>query len=368
MAERKSYTQEFKFEAARLFEQDCKPAAQPTRKLGVPRNRLYKLKVYLLSFVIFTVGLAFFAAVATAADSTYPTRLINMIVAYPAGGSTDIAARIIAQKLAPVFSQTIIVDNRAGASGTIGAGVVMRAEPDGHTLLFGSSAELTIYRTLLKNLPYDTLKDFQPVTLVGRVPFMLVVNPSVPVGTVKELVALAKAKPGTLNFASFGTGTSNHLTGEAFRAATGVNIVHVPYKGSAPAIVDLLGGHVHMTFDAVPVVLPHVRAGKLKALAVATAKRSPLAPDVPTMDEAGVAGFTGGTWWGVLAPARTPAPVVERLAKEIGAIVRTSEVSQTFTARGFEPVGNTPAEFRAFIESETRRWLKVAQDAGLKPE
>jgi tripartite-type tricarboxylate transporter receptor subunit TctC len=328
----------------------------------------YKWKIRILNFVLLGVGMAFFAAAAVAADSVYPTRTISMIVGYPAGGSTDIAARIIAQRLAPVFSQAVIVDNRAGASGTIGAGAVMRAEPDGHTLLFGSSAELTIYRTLLKNLPYDTLKDFQPVTLVGRVPFMLVVHPSVSANSVKELVALAKAKPGTLNFASFGHGTSNHLVGEAFRAATGVNIVHVPYKGSAPAIVDLLGGHVHMAFDAVPVVLQHVRTGKLKALAVATSKRSPLAPDVPTMDEAGIAGFTGGTWWGVLAPARPPAPVVERLAKEIAAIVRTPEVSQTFTERGFESVGNTPAEFRAFIESETRRWLKVAQDAGLKPE
>ena len=337
MAECKGYTQEFKFEAVRLFEQSCKPVAQSTRKLGVSRNRLYRLKVCMLSLVTFAVGLAFFTAEATAADSTYPTRTINMIVAYPAGGSTDIAARIIVQNLAPVLSQTVIIDNRAGASGTIGAGVVMRAEPDGHTLLFGSSAELTIYRTLLKNLPYDTLKDFQPVTLVGRVPFMLVVNPSVPAGTVKELIALAKAKPGTLNFASFGTGASNHLTGEAFRAVTGVNIVHVPYKGSAPAIVDLLGGHVHMTFDAVPVVLPHVRTGKLRALAVATSKRSPLAPDVPTMDEAGVAGFTGGTWWGVLAPARTPAPVVERLAKEIAAIVRTSEVSRTSSSAALNP-------------------------------
>ena len=220
----------------------------------------------------------------------------------------------------------------------------------------------------MKNPPYDSRKDFQPVTLVGRVPFMLVIHPSVAASSVKELVFLAKAKPGTLNFASFGNGTSNHLVGEAFRAATGINIVHIPYKGSAPAITDLLGGQVQMTFDTVPVVLPQARAGKLKALAVATPKRSPLAPEVPTMDEAGVAGFFGGTWFGVLAPARTPPSVVARLHKEIGAILRAPDVVQTFTDRGIEPGGNSAAEFRAFIEAESRRWLKVAQDAGVKPE
>jgi tripartite-type tricarboxylate transporter receptor subunit TctC len=308
------------------------------------------------------------AVAAAAAETAYPTRPIRLIVGYPPGGSTDIAARLIGQKLAPVFSQSIVIDNRSGASGTIGAGIVVKAEPDGYTLSFAASPEVAIYRALMKNPPYDSLRDFQPVTLVGRVPFMLVVHPSVSANSVKELVALAKAKPGTLNFASFGNGTSNHLAGEAFRAATGIDIVHVPYKGSAPAIADLLGGQVQMTFDTIPVVLPQVRAGKLKALAVATARRSPLTPAVPTMDEAGVAGFVGGTWFGVLAPAQTPMQVVNRLSSEIGAILRVPEVAQTFNDRGIEPVGNTPTEFRAFIEAETRRWLKVAQIAGVNPE
>ena len=313
-------------------------------------------------------GLALGAVPAFAADPAYPVRPVRLIVGYPPGGSTDIAARLIGQRLAPVFGQSIVIDNRAGASGTIGAGIVVKAEPDGHTLSFAASPEVAIYRALMRNPPYDSLKDFQPISLVGRVPFMLVLHPSVPASTVKELVALARAKPGALNFASFGQGTSNHLVGEAFRAASGINLMHIPYKGSAPAIADLLGGQVQMTFDTVPVVLPQVRAGKLKALAVATPKRSPLAPDVPTMDEAGVAGFTGGTWFGMLAPARTPAHAVARLAQEVGAILRAPEVVQTFNDRGIEAVGNTPAEFRAFIESESRRWLKVAQDAGIKPE
>jgi tripartite-type tricarboxylate transporter receptor subunit TctC len=318
--------------------------------------------------ILTAIALAAIAGAATSAESNYPTRPVRLIVGYPPGGSTDIAARLIAQKLTPVFSQNVIVDNRAGASGLIGAGIVAKAEPDGHTLAFAASPEAAIYRALVKNPPYDSLKDFQPVTLVGRVPFMLVAHPSVAANSVKDLIALAKAKPGALNFASFGNGTSNHLAGEAFRAAAGINIVHIPYKGSAPALADLLGGQVQMTFDAVPVVLPHVKAGKLKALGVATPRRSPLAPEVPTMEESGLANFAGGTWWGVLAPARTAAPVVERLSKAIAGILRAPDVAQTFNERGFEPVGNTPAEFRAFIESETRRWLKVAQGAGIKPE
>jgi tripartite-type tricarboxylate transporter receptor subunit TctC len=316
----------------------------------------------------FPIGLMCSVAGANAADPPYPTRPIRLIVGYPAGGATDVAARLIAQKLTSVFSQNVIVDNRAGASGMIGAALVVKAEPDGYTLSFGASPEVSIYRALVKNPPYDSLKDFQPIVLVARVPFMLVVHPSVAASSVKELVALAKAKPGVLNFASFGNGTSNHLVGEAFRTATGVNIVHVPYKGSAPAITDLLGGQVQMTFDTVPVVLPQVRAGKLKALALAARKRSPLAPDVPTMDEAGVPGFLGGTWFGVLAPARTPGATVARLSKAIDAILHAPDVVQTFSDRGFEPVGGSADEFRAFIEAETRRWLKVAQDAGIKPE
>ena len=298
----------------------------------------------------------------------YPSRPIRLIVNYPAGGATDVAARLVTQKLAPAMGQNVIVDNRAGASGMIGAAIAAHAEPDGHTLSFSASPELSIYRALTRNPKYDSLKDFQPVSLVARVPFMLVVHPSVQASSVKDLVALAKAKPGALNFASFGNGTSNHLVGEAFKTATGTNIVHVPYKGSAPAMADLLGGQVQMTFDSAPVVLPQVRAGKLRALAIAAPRRTALAPEVQTMDEAGVPKFYGGTWFGVLAPAKTPPAIVERLHKEIATLLRAPDVVQVFTERGFEAVGNTPAEFRAFIDSESQRWLKVAQSAGIKPE
>ena len=314
------------------------------------------------------IALALTTLSAAAADSNYPMHPVRLIVGYPPGGTTDIAARLVGQRLGPLLKQTVVIDNRAGASGTIATSIVLKAEPDGHTLSFAASPEVAIYRALMKNPPYDSLQDFAAVTLVGRVPFMLVLHPSVAANSVKELIALARAKPGSLNFASFGNGTSNHLVGEAFRAAAGINIVHIPYKGSAPAITDLLGGQVQMTFDTVPVVLPQVRAGKLRALAVATPKRSALAPEVPTMDEAGIAGFTGGTWFGVLAPARTSAAIVERLNKEISTILRAPDVVQTFNERGIEPVGNSAADFRTFIETESRRWLKVAQDAGVKPE
>jgi tripartite-type tricarboxylate transporter receptor subunit TctC len=317
---------------------------------------------------VLALVIALWGVTAHAADSAYPIRPVRLILGYPAGGATDVAARLVAQKLAPAVGQSVVVDNRAGASGMIAAAMVAKAEQDGHTLAFAAAPELAIYRALTRSPPYDSLRDFQPITLVARVPFMLVVHPSVPASSVKELVALAKAKPGALNFASFGNGTSNHLVGVAFCAATGVDIAHIPYKGSAPAIADLLGGQVQMTFDTVPITLPQVKAGKLRALAFAAPRRSPLAADVPTMDEAGVPKFVGGTWFGLLAPARTPAPVVERLYREVAAILRAPDVTQTFTERGFEPGGNSPAEFRAFIESETRRWLKVAQDAGVKPE
>ena len=307
-------------------------------------------------------------AIAATAAEVYPTRPIRLIVGYPPGGSTDIAARLIALKLAPVFGQTVVVDNRSGASGTIGAGLVVKSEPDGHTLSFAASPEVAIYRALMKNPPYDSLKDFQAITLVGRVPFMLVVHPSVAAASVKELVTLAKAKPGSLNFASFGNGTSNHLVAEAFCAATGARIVHIPYKGSAPAIADLLGGQVQMTFDTIPVVLPQVRAGKLKALAVATPRRSPLAPEVPTMDEAGVTGFTGGTWFGVLAPARTPSSVVERLNRETNAAFADAAMKARFAAISGEPIAGTPAQFAKLIADETEKWAKVVKFAGLKVE
>lgn len=236
-------------------------------------------------------GMAVSLAVAPAfADAAYPTRPVRIVVGYPAGGSTDIAARLLADQLTKRLGQTFIVENKAGASGQIAANSIARAEPDGYSLFMTASPEMTIAVAIGKKLPYDPRKDFQPISLVVRAPHMLVVNPSVKANTVKELVELARAQPGKMNYASFGAGTSNHLGGESFKMATGVDIAHIPYKGGAPAMIDLLGGRVEMMFESLAVVLPYVKSGKLRGLAVATTQRSPLAPDIPTFKEAGFDG------------------------------------------------------------------------------
>jgi len=313
------------------------------------------------------VPLAAFAQANAAADAL-PAKGMRLVVGYPPGGSTDIAARLVAQRLQAATGATVVVENRAGASGTIGAALVAKAEPDASLLLFAASPELTTVRATIRNLPYDPTRDFAPITLVGRVPFMLVVHPTVPAKSVKELVALAKARPGALNFASFGTGTSNHLAGELLKLSAGIALTHVPYKGSAPAIADVIGGHVELTFDTIPVTLPQVKGGRLRALAVTMPVRSPLVPEVATMDEAGQKGFVAGTWFGLLAPAKTPAPLVDRLHREVAKILRAPDVGAAFAERGIDPVGNTPQEFRAFIDAQAKTMLQVAERAGLKPE
>jgi tripartite-type tricarboxylate transporter receptor subunit TctC len=307
-------------------------------------------------------------APALAQQAAWPAQPVRLVVAYPPGGSTDVAARVVAEKLSARFGQQVVVENRAGAGGTIGAASVAKSAPDGHTLLFAASPELTISRVTRKELPYDASRDLQAITLVGMVPFMLVANPAVPANDLKGLIAWARAQDGKTSFASFGANTSNHLVGELFNAQTGARSVHVPYKGSAPAVTDLIGGQVQYMFDTVTAVLPHVRSGKLKAIAIATPTRSPLAPEVPTMAEAGLPGFTGGTWFGVLAPAGTPAAVIETLHEAISGIVRSPEVRQGFEQRGIEPVGNSPREFSKFIESEIARWQALATRIGIRPE
>ena len=305
---------------------------------------------------------------AAAQSDTWPSQTVRLIVAYPPGGSTDVAARLIAERLTTKFGQQVIVENRAGAGGTIGAASVAKSAPDGYTLLFAASPELTISRITRKNLPYDASKDLQAITLVGMVPFILAANPAVPARDLKGLIAWAKAQDGKASFASFGANTSNHLVGELFSAEAGIKSIHVPYKGSAPAVTDLIGGQVNYMFDTVTAVLPHVRSGKLTPIAIATPARSALVPDVPTMSEAGLPGFTGGTWFGVLAPAGTPAAVVSKLHAEISAIVRSPEVRQTFEQRGIEAVGNTPPEFSAFIDREIGKWQTLADRIGIKAE
>jgi len=307
-------------------------------------------------------------AAAGAGAQTYPSQPIKMIVPFTAGGTTDILARTIGQKLAEAWRQPVIVENKPGAGGNIGADAVAKAKPDGYTILMGTIGTQSINASLYAKMPYDAAKDFAPVTLVAMVPNVLVVNPGVPAKSVAELIALAKAKPGQLNFASSSTGGSPHLSGEMFKQMTGADIVHVPYKGSAPAITDLLGGQVSLMFDNLPSALPQVKAGKLRALGVTSARRSQAAPEIPTIAESGVPGYEVDSWFGILAPAGTPKEVVGKLNAEIARILQMPDVRQRLQEQGAEPVGGTPEQFADHIRKETVKWARVVKASGAKAD
>lgn len=307
-------------------------------------------------------------AVSFAQSGPWPSRPVRMVVAYPPGGSTDVAGRLLAERLGKSLGQQVIVDNRGGAGGTVGAGSVVRAEPDGYTLLLAASPEVSIAPTTMKALAYDPVADLVPVSLVGQVPFFLVVNPQVPAQTLQEFIAYARANPGKLNYSSFGNNTSNHLNGELFKSLARFDAQHVPYKGSGPSITDLIGGQVQYTLDTPPAVLEHVRAGRLRALAVATTRRLPTAPNVPTFAEAGLPDFMGGTWFGLLAPAKTPPAIIERLNRETVALLASDELSKAFNDRNIVPSGNSPEAFGRFIRAEVDKWKSLAGKVGIVAE
>jgi tripartite-type tricarboxylate transporter receptor subunit TctC len=300
--------------------------------------------------------------------ANYPNKPIRFVVPYTAGGTTDILARIIAAKLTESWGQHVLVDNRPGAGGNIGTDLIAKADPDGYTIVMGAISTHAINPSLYKSIPYDHIRDFAPITRVGLLPNVLVVNPSLPAKTVKEFIAYGKANPGKLNFASPGTGTSLHLSGELFKDMTGTDMVHVPYKGSTPALTDLLGGQVLAMFDNLPASLPHIKGGKLRPLAVTTARRTPALPDVPTMIEAGVPGFEVTSWFAVFAPARTPKEIVAKLNSEMVKILNSPDVKEKLAQHSVEAAPTTPEELAAFVKSETERWAKVIKATGATVE
>jgi len=311
---------------------------------------------------IASILLAAFATVALA--QSWPAKPVKWIVPFAAGGTTDILARVIGEKLSVALGQPVVVENRPGAGGGVGADQVAKAAPDGYTIMGGTISTHAINASLYKNLPYDPVRDFAPITLIVRVPNMLVVNPDVPAKDVRELIALLKANPGKYTFASSGNGTSQHLSGELFKSMTGVEMQHIPYKGSPPALQDVVSGQVTMTFDNITTAWPLVKGGKLRALAVTTAKRSPIAPDVPTLAEAGLAGYEIGSWQGVFAPAGVPAEIVKRLNVEIVRIINSPEIRQKLIDMGAEPAPNSPEEFAAMVKTEVAKWSDVVRKSG----
>lgn len=307
------------------------------------------------------------AAHAAQADEAYPTKPIRLIIPFAPGGGTDLTGRAIAQKLSESLGQTVVADNRAGANGTIGADLAAKAPPDGYTISMISSSH-SVNPSLMKRLPYDLITDLAPITQATTQPYALVVHPSVPAKSVKELIALAKAKPGTLNYGSSGTGGLSHLSGALLSHLAGIDINHVPYKGGSPAMIDVISGQIQMLYSTILQSHAHIAAGRLRPLAVTTAKRSRAMPDLPTMAEAGVKGYEVAGWYGVVGPAKLPRPIVTRLNQEIVRALRMPDVAEKMAADGSEPMGTTPEQFGAHIKAEVAKWRDLIQKSGIRAD
>jgi len=301
-----------------------------------------------------------------ACAQAYPTKPIRLVVPFPPGGSLDVVARAIGQKLTEAWGQPVVIDNRPGAGGNIGADLVAKSAPDGYTILEGALSTHAVNVSLYSKMPYDPVRDFAPITLVAITPNVLVLNPSFPANSVPELIAYAKAHPGGLSFGSGSNGSAGHLAGELFKTAAGVDMVHIPYKGGAPALQALLAGDTQLMFDNLANSTPQLKAGKLKALAVTTAKRSALAPELPTLAETGLPGFDIYTWWGFMAPAGTPKEIIAKWNGEVTRILATPEMKAFFAQQGAEPAPTTPEQFAALIRSEIPKYAKIVKDSGAK--
>ena len=327
----------------------------------VRRSLVGSLATTLGSALALTLGMTLALSSGNALAQTWPSKPISLVVPFPAGGTTDVLARALAEKLSVSLGQAVIVESKPGAGATLGADYVAKAKPDGHTLLIGA-VHHTIASSVYKKLPYDFQKDLAPITIIAMVPNVLVVNATTPAKNVAELIALLKAKPGQFNYGSNGNGTAQHLIGTQFQSITGTELVHIPYKGSGPLTTDLLGGQVSMSFDTVTPVLQHIRSGKLRALAVTTAKRSSALPEVPTLDEAGLKGFNIGTWFGVLAPAATPKDILVRLNAEMVKVIQSAEFRKRMDEIGAEPIGNSAEQMTQQILTETEKFAKLVKE------
>ncbi|MBR1154325.1 tripartite tricarboxylate transporter substrate binding protein [Bradyrhizobium sp. JYMT SZCCT0428] len=316
--------------------------------------------------VIIAVGFA--ASLNSAQAQNYPTRAITLVIPFAPGGSTSIVGRGIADKMSELLGEKVVVDNRPGAGGTIGTKAVAKSDPDGYTLVLGYTGTLAIGPSLYKSAGYDPRKDFAPIGLIGNAPNSLVVHPSFPAKTVAELIAHAKANPGKVNFGSAGAGTVSHITGEYFARTAGITLVHIPYKGTGPALTDLLGGHIPMAFAPIPASHPNVSAGKLRALAVTSTTRSSLLPDVPTMAEAGLAGFDASLYYGLAAPAGTPRPIIDKLNKVLRDALGSDEVKRQLANDGTEITPGTPEDYADFIDKDEKKWSQLIKTSGVEQE
>lgn len=310
--------------------------------------------------------LPLFVDVTTASAQDFPNRPLRLVVPFAPGGIADLSGRIVGQKMGEVLGQYVVIDNRAGAGGAIGGNTVAKATPDGHTVLLCTSSVVVINPLLAARSIYDPQRELAPVSLLSSSPYVLLVHPSSPYKSVRDLIAAAKAKPGTINFGSAGVGAASHLVAEVFKASAGINITHVPYKGSGPAAVDLMSGRLDMAFDAISASLANIKAVRLRPLGIATPTPFPLTPDIPTIASAGVPGFEGGTWQGLCVPAQTPQPIVDRISRAAVEAVKSPDLAKRFASLGIVGVGTSASEFRAFIDSETARWRRAIQDAGIK--
>ena len=298
----------------------------------------------------------------------FPSRPIRIVIPFVPGGANDVIGRIVGIKITEAHGQQVVVENRGGAGGSLGVEIAAKAPPDGYTLVLGNIANLAVNPTLYRKLGYNPLTDLQPITLIAKVPTILAVHPSLPAQNVLELIALARKRPGQLTFGTGGSGSGSHLTMELFKLQTQLELVHIPYKGVGPALIDLLAGQITMSFGAVPGVLPYARSGRLRALGVSGPKRIAVLPDLPTIAQAGVPGFESTLWYGLLAPAGTPMPIVNRLHATLTRALQSADMKERFAAEGSDPVGSTPQEFHAFIKSEIERWAVVVKVAGMKAE